>query len=148
PNTLADVDLQREYTFSDTARHNPWQNLFAAEPTAALEVSDADTLDYVREDNYRPLRRALEGRRGYPGYVPDLDLDAGFDEAGLARDGSGWRAVRYKPFPGAFWPTNGNAGDVYIRLPKQFREDASGQPSTAVYKLNLAILEAAVASPD
>ena len=32
--------------------------------------------------------------------------------------GSDWRTVRYQPFPGAFWPTNGSTGDVFIRLPK------------------------------
>ena len=148
PNTLSDVDLQREYSFSDTARKNPWRNLFAAAPAAASPASEEETLDHVREDNYGPLRRALAGHAGYAGYAPDLDLDAGFDEGGFARDGSGWRAVRYKPFPGAFWPTNGSAGDVYVRLPAPFREDASGAPSLEVYKLNLAILEAAVASPD
>ncbi|AUX39874.1 hypothetical protein SOCE26_012690 [Sorangium cellulosum] len=150
PNTLADFDLQRTYSFSDAARKNPWTNLLEDLSAAAARTSDAEILEYIREDNYAPLRkalRALSERRDYPGYVPDLDLGAGFDEEGFARDGSGFRAVRYKPFPGSFWPTNGGAGDVFLRLPAVFREDTSGAPSREVYKLNLALLEAAIASP-
>ena len=30
--------------------------------------------------------------------------------------------IAYKPLPGAFWPTNGSADDVAIRLPAPFRE--------------------------
>ncbi|WP_437968981.1 hypothetical protein WMF04_06675 [Sorangium sp. So ce260] len=146
PNTLADHELQRAYSFSDAARRNPWANLLGDLSAAAARTSDAEILDYIREDNYAPLRRALAARADYAGYVPDLDLGAGFDDEGFARDGSGFRAVRYKPFPGSFWPTNGSAGDVFIRLPAAFREDASGAPSREVYKLNLALLEAAIAS--
>ncbi|WP_437725871.1 hypothetical protein [Sorangium sp. So ce861] len=147
PNTLADHDLQREYSFSDAARRNPWTHLLEDLSAAAARTSDAEILEYIREDNYAPLRKALAARPDYPGYVPDLDLGAGFDDEGFARDGSGFRAVRYKPFPGSFWPTNGSAGDVFLRLPAAFREDATGAPSREVYKLNLALLEAAIASP-
>jgi hypothetical protein len=149
PNTLSDGDLQREYTFSDAARKNPWSNLFEDLSAAARATSDAEILEYIRQDNYAPLREALAeraARRQYPGYVPDLDLGQGFDEEGFARDGSGWRALRYKPFPGAFWPTNGSVGDVFIRLPRAFREDAAGVVSRDVYRVNLAILEAAIAA--
>ncbi len=106
-----------------------------------------EILEWVREDNYTPLRRALETRQDYPGWIPDLDFDAGFDERGFARDGSGWRAVRYKPFPGTFWPTNGSLDDVFIRLPPKFRRDAEGRDSREVYERNLAILEDAIARP-
>ncbi|XXT21464.1 hypothetical protein WME94_07860 [Sorangium sp. So ce429] len=147
PNALADHDLQREYSFSDAARKNPWTNLLEDLSAVAARTSDAEILEYIREDNYAPLRRALAAREDYRGPAPDLDLEAGLDEEGFARDGSGYRAVRYKPFPGSFWPTNGSAGDVFIRLPPAFREDASGAPSREVYKLNLALLEAAIASP-
>jgi hypothetical protein len=147
PNTLTDFELQREYSFSQAARKNPWTNLFEDLSAAAAVMSDVEILDYIRQDNYGPLRTALAGRRAYRGYTPDLDLDAGFDDEGFARDGSGWRALRYKPFPGSFWPTNGSAGDVFIRLPPAFRADAAGVPSRDVYKVNLALLEAAVASP-
>lgn len=141
PNDLEDVELQQAYAFSDFAADNHWENLFA--PPMPPAIDDAALLAYVRGDNYRALARALAElkRRGeYPGYVPDLDLDAGFDDEGLARDGSGWRALRYQPFPGTFWPTNGSSDDVFVRLPADFRR------SRAQYRANLAILEAAIAS--
>jgi len=141
PNDLEDVELQQAYAFSDFAADNHWENLFAPPPPATLD--DASLLAYVRGDNYRELGSALAElkRRGeYPGYVPDLDLAAGFDDEGFARDGSGWRALRYQPFPGTFWPTNGSADDVFVRLPAEFRR------SRAQYRANLAILEASIAS--
>lgn len=144
-NHLVDWDLQTEYSFSDVALTNHWSNLFVDRGAHIASVSDEDILRYVREDNYEPLRAALADRDGYPGYVPDLDLAAGFDDDGFARDGSGWRAVRYQPFPGTFWPTNGSTDDVFIRLPPAFRADAGGAPSRAIYRVNLAILEAAIA---
>ncbi|MFP2930322.1 hypothetical protein ACLESO_35025 [Pyxidicoccus sp. 3LG] len=52
--------------------------------------------------------------------------------------------MRYKPFLGTFWPTNGSTDDVFIRLPVAFRQDAEGRLSREVYRLNLAILEAAM----
>lgn len=145
PNSLVDADLQREYSFSEKAGHNPWQNALRQVPATALAEPDEAILAYIRTDNYAPLRRALAGRADYRGFVPDLDLASGFDEAGFARDASGWRALRYKPFPGSFWPTNGSAGDVFIRLPRAFRLDAAGRPSLGVYRTNLAILESAMA---
>ncbi|MCB9614012.1 MAG: hypothetical protein H6722_16350 [Sandaracinus sp.] len=141
PNDLEDVELQQAYAFSDFARDNHWNNLF--EPPAAPPIDDAALLAYVRADNYRALGVALTelaARGEYPGYVPDLDLEAGFDDEGFARDGSGWRALRYQPFAGTFWPTNGSTDDVFVRLPEAFRRDR------ATYRANLAILEAAIAS--
>jgi hypothetical protein len=149
PNTLADWHLQEEYAFSHAALDNHWKNLFEDRAAAAARLSDEEILRYVREDNCTPLRAALASRGGYEGYVPDLDLTRGFDEEGFARDESGWRAVRYKPFLGSFWPTNGSTDDVFIRLPEAFRKTAAGEASRAVYALNLALLEAAIASdPD
>ena len=144
-NRLTDWPLQEAYTFSDFSRTNRWQNLFIDRHAAIENISDAEALDYIRADNYTPLRDALTNRQGYPGYVPDLDFRQGFDEEGFARDGSGWRAIRYKPFPGTFWPTNGSTDDVMIRLPRAFQTDIQGRQSRPIYKLNLAILEAAIA---
>lgn len=146
PNDMDDWELQEEYAFSDAGLTNQWTNLFRDLSADIAAISDQEILDYVRQDNYAPLARSLAAISDYPGYVPDLDLARGFDDAGFARDGSGWRGFRYKPFPGTFWPTNGSAGDVFIRLPPAFRQDASGAPSRAVYQVNLAILEASLAS--
>lgn len=146
-NTLADWELQEEYAFSDAALENHWTNLFVDRSADIAAVGDDAILDYIRTDNYAPLRRALLARASsYKGFIPDLDLALGFDEEGFARDGSGWRAVRYKPFPGGFWPTNGSTGDVFIRLPAAFRTDAEGRSSRPIYALNLALLEAAIAA--
>jgi len=144
PNDLGDWKLQQEYAFGKAALTNAWSNLFADRTKQAAAISDADVLAYVRQDNYAPLVAALRNRAGYPGYVPDLDFAKGFDDEGFAKDGSGWRAVRYKPFPGTFWPTNGSADDTMIRLPAAFRVDAAGKPSREVYKLNLAVVEASM----
>lgn len=144
-NTLVDWDLQTEYSFSDQALTNHWSNLFVDRGPFIASVSDREILDYVRQDNYAPLRRALAGRGDYPGYKPDLDLAAGFDQDGFARDGSGWRAVRFQPFLGSFWPTNGSTDDVFVRLPPAFRTDARGVPDREIYRINLSILEAAIA---
>ncbi|MDC0745773.1 hypothetical protein [Polyangium mundeleinium] len=149
PNTRSDGDLQVEYSFSETALKNHYENLFVDRRADMVALSDEEILRYVREDNYGPLRRALLGAPGFEGYVPDLDLERGFDEQGFAKDGSGYRAVRYKPFPGAFWPTNGSTDDVFLRLPELFRKDMQGATSRAIYMLNLSLLEAAIASdPD
>jgi hypothetical protein len=141
PNAKQDYGLQEEYSFSDFALTNRWTNLFADRSAAIATISDREILQYVRVDNYAPLRAALRDRADYHGWRPDLDIPLGFDEEGFARDGSGWRAVRYKPFPGTFWPTNGSTDDVMIRLPADFRE------SRSLYKLNLAILEALIGAP-
>ncbi len=149
PNTRADWTLQEEYSFSQTALTNHYENLFVDRSAAIATLSDDEILKYVRQDNYVPLRRALESRPGFEGYVPDLDFGQGFDDRGFARDGSGYRAIRYKPFPGMFWPTNGSTDDVFIRLPEEFRKDVTGKPSPAIYGLNLSLLEAAITSnPD
>jgi hypothetical protein len=143
-NAMTDWDLQKEYAFSDAALTNHWQNLFADQTAAIARISDQEITSWIREDNYTPLRQALSAKSGYPGYVPDLDLQRGFDDRGFARDGSGWRAVRYKPFPGTFWPTNGSTDDVFVRLPPEFRRDAQGRESIEIYATNLAILEASI----
>lgn len=139
PNTLDDAELQAEYAFSAIASDNHWTNLFADRRAAIAGISDDEILAWVRDDNYGPLREALARDRTHRGFVPDLDLAQGFDADGLARDGSGWRTVLYQPFPGMGWPERGSTGDVFIRLPAKFRA------TPALYRLNLAILEAAIA---
>ena len=145
-NSANDLALQTEYAFSEVGLTNHWKNLFVDRRPQAAAISDEQALAYIREDNYAPLREAMRQvpAEQYPGFRPDLDFSKGFDEDGFARDGSGWRAVRYKPFLGTFWPTNGSTDDVFIRLPPAFRKDASGAESRAVYQLNLALVEVAM----
>ncbi|MEZ4731048.1 MAG: hypothetical protein R3E79_28340 [Caldilineaceae bacterium] len=145
-NFQNDGALQEEYAFSDAALTNHWDNLYVDRSAAIAATSDAEMMDYIRTDNYTPLRKALEKVPNYRGYIPDLDFTQGFDEEGFAVDGSGWRAIRYKPFLGTFWPTNGSTDDVFVRLPAIFRTDTQGNPSRAIYKINLAIVEAAIAT--
>jgi hypothetical protein len=145
PNLMDDWELQKEYAFSKEGMTNHWTNIFVDWSKRGVELDDERVLAYVREDNHAALKAALATRADYPGYRPDLDFRAGFDESGFARDGSGWRAFRFKPFPGAFWPTNGSTDDVMIRLPAVFRS-IDGNPSLAAYRANLAILEASFAS--
>ena len=145
PNQLHDWELQEEYAFSDQALKNYWSNLFVDRTDKIAGISNEEILAYIRRDNYKPLRDNLEKRSDYRGYVPDLDLDRGFDSEGFAVDGSDWRALRYKPFPGAFWPTNGATDDVFIRLPSKYRT-LDGKPNREIYKANLAILEAVIAA--
>jgi len=147
PNLMGDYELQKEYAFSEVGMTNHWSNLFVDRSATTALISDSDVAAYVKEDNYGPLRAyfANHAHKEFGGYVPDLDFAQGFDGEGFARDGSHWRAFRYKPFPGAFWPTNGATDDVLIRLPKAFRENA-GQPDLMVYKANLAIVEMSLAS--
>ena len=145
PNSASDWELQKDYAFSDVGRTNHWTNLLQDRRAQAAAFNDAEVLGYVRQDNYAALRQALATRRDYPGYRPDLDFARGFDDAGFARDGSGWRAFRFKPFPGVFWPTNGNTDDVMVRLPRPFRS-LGGAESSDVYRVNLAILEASLGS--
>lgn len=140
-NFMGDQDLQAEYSFSDFALENHWKNLFADRSGIIAQITDDDALAYIREDNYTPLKVALTARGDYPGWVPDLDYEQGFDEEGFARDGSWWRAFQYKPFLGTFWPTNGSTDDVIIRLPNKFYQDQEGDNSREIYKINLAILE-------
>lgn len=147
PDFIDDRDLQLGYDFPEAARVNHWRNLFA--PPGGTG-SDQEVLGYARASN-RPLRGApppaswdVDGNGVFDGYVPDAAFQ--FDEEGFDRDGAGvptgWRAFAYYPFPGTFWPTNGSAGDVLIRLSAPYREREDGTPDLDVYRLNLAIAEA------
>lgn len=147
-NQMMDWKLQEEYAFSDQGKNNHWSNLFADRSAVVSTISDRESLDYIRTDNYSPLLQSLQVRAGYQGWKPDLDLILGFDAEGFAKDGSWWRAFRYKPFLGTFWPTNGSTDDVFIRLPPIYYQDTQKNFSKEIYKINLAILEAAMSGAD
>lgn len=144
PNEMEDAGLQEAYAFSDFGLENHWTNLFVDRSAAIATQGDDEILAYVRQDNYGPLRALLRQRTDFPGYPLEADLPGGVDADGFLVDGTGWRALRYKPFLGTFWPTNGSTDDVFIRLPRAFREDGRGVASLPVAKINLAILEAAL----
>ncbi|WP_428309481.1 hypothetical protein [Hydrocarboniphaga sp.] len=146
-NRADDAELQERYDFSPLRRRNPWTNAFVDRRAAIAKVSDAEILAWARADNYAPLRASTARLADYRGWKPDIDLQQGFDGQGFARDGSQWRAFRYKPFPSAFWPTNGSTDEVMIRLPAALRTDARGRESREVYRANLAIVEALIATP-
>ncbi|HSP78377.1 MAG TPA: hypothetical protein VLQ93_07605, partial [Myxococcaceae bacterium] len=165
PNYLEDGDVQEVYTLPGPALRNPWTNLFVDRRQAVAAMPDEELLAYVRQSNYFAedgsllLPAALEkppaawdanGNGKWDGWVPDVRFH--FDEHGFDRlpDGgyTGWRAFGYYPFPGTFWPTNGSFGDVLIRLPEPFRQDAEGKFDVATYALNLAITEALIARRD
>jgi len=141
-NLKGDWQLQEVYAFSEAGLENHWKTLFEDPRPGIAAISDREMLRYLREDNLSPWQATR------PAGAPAFDLKPGIDAEGFLRDGSGWRALRYQPFPGTFWPTNGASDDIYLRLPERFRQDAAGRPSRAFYRLNLALLEAAMTQPD
>ena len=147
-NRLDQTPLQSHYAFTPFGLENHWTNLFVDRRPAMAAIDDTWMLAHLREDNYAPLKLAVQqANADFHGYRPDLDFDKGFDADGFARDGSGWRAFRFKPFPGTFWPTNGSADAGFIRLPVPFQSNAQGIADRATYNANLAILEQAMATP-
>lgn len=146
-NIQNDHELQQAYLFSDVGFTNHWANLFEDRTDRIASISDESILDWVRQDNYSELAPRLQDAT-FAGWIPDLaDLHLGaeaFDDLGFARDGSDWVAFNYKPLPSTFWPTNGAADDVMIRLPEPFRQTGEGRPSRAAYLANLALAELAI----
>ena len=163
PNYGDDGDLQTLYDFPDPALVNPWDNLswtgaaVAAMPrdeivayVAQDNSHDADGLALAERLDLPPTAWDFDGDGVWSGYTPDVWFD--FDAEGYDRnpegERTGWRALAYAPLPGAFWPTNGSYGDVSIRLPAAFREDAAGREDWTLYAVNLAIVEALIKRRD
>lgn len=167
PNYINDSELQLSYSFPADALINPWSNLFKNRTEAVDAISDDAITQYIRASNYLAKDELSEtetktsiiladrladlpdewdynSNGQWDGYTPDAWLN--FDAEGFDHDPAGgytgWRAFAYYPFLGTFWPTNGSTDDVMIRLPEAFRQDADGNFSLAVYKVNLAIVEA------
>ena len=55
-NLMDDWELQAKYDFSAVGKTNHWSNLFKDRRPAIARISDAQALDYIRQDNYTPLR--------------------------------------------------------------------------------------------
>lgn len=144
PNVMKDVYLQGLYDFSDAGMTNSWKNLFKDRSEEIKNIPDDQILNWVNTDNYSDWveRESLRKESAAPPmFLENLaDPVKAFDERGVARDGSHWIAFNYKPFPSAFWPTNGSTDDVMIRLPAKFRE-IDGKYSEALYFVNLSLLE-------
>ncbi|WP_394850480.1 hypothetical protein LZC95_23860 [Pendulispora brunnea] len=140
PNYVDDEDVQTTFSFARFATDNHWAN--SLHPPAPADIDDASLLSWVRTSNY-PVNKTV-------GFVPDaafrFDTD-GFDHAADGR-ATGWRAFAYTPTPGMFWPTNGSAGDVLIRLPEAFRQNERGEEDARIYQLNFALVEAYVREQD
>jgi hypothetical protein len=165
PNFANDEDLQVTFKLPRAAAKNPWTNLFSPPIARAAPTSDDEILRYVRKSNYFDddgrvaLARVLEtplpdwdlNHNGkWDGFVPDVQY--AFDEQGFDHrsDGTptGWRAFAYYPFPGTFFPTNGSADDVLIRLDEPLRENDKGDYDVRIYTVNLAIVEALITRAD
>ncbi|HHC11495.1 MAG TPA: hypothetical protein ENK79_02535 [Campylobacterales bacterium] len=154
PNYINDSSLQLEYNFPKEIMKNPFANLFKDRTKAVEAISDSEILEYVQKSNYFDRKGEIVLASSLPddwrGYRPDCYYN--FDDEGFDRDPKGsytlWRAFRYYPFLGTFWPTNGSTDDVLIRLDKAFSEDNSSDFDKEIYKLNLAIVEAVVKGKD
>ncbi len=151
PNYLDDSAFQTVYEFPETGEKNPWTNLFKDKTQYVNSISDEQILSYVRQNNYFDASGNIYLANTLPqdwaGYRPDcwFAFDAeGFDKNPNSNEYTGWRAFRYYPFLGTFWPTNGSTDDVMIRLATPFRQDADGRFNNEIYKINLAITEAVV----
>ncbi len=150
PNYYNDTNLQEEYNFPQEVRKNPFTNLFIDKSRRVAELSDDVVLQYVRQSNYFDAQGNVVLAQQLPadwkGYRPDCYFN--FDTEGFDRDPSGmvtgWRAFRYTPFLGTFWPTNGSTDDVMIRLAPDFYQTSAGTIDLESYKINLAIVEALI----
>lgn len=150
PNYYNDTNLQIEYNFPAEMMKNPFTNLFKERSAQVASMTDSATLQYVRESNYlnhdEDILPALDLPPEWKGYRPDCYFN--FDDDGFDQDPkgkyTGWRAFRYYPFLGTFWPTNGSTDDVLIRLDPIFTQDENNTFSKEIYMLNLAIVESLV----
>lgn len=147
PNYYNDTNLQQEYNFPEEVRKNPFSNLFRDRSNAVGKITDSEILDYIRDSNYFDKNGKITLASVLPsdwqGYRPDCYYN--FDDEGFDRDPNKnytlWRAFRYYPFLGTFWPTNGSTDDVLIRLAPEFSQNESGIFDIEIYKLNLSIVE-------
>lgn len=145
-NLRNDGANQGLYSFSDEGETNSWKNLFVNRNKWMNQITNEQISTYIDQDNYSHLSPNLRNK-GWGGFIPDLNnyhlASEAFKSNGIAKDGSGWVAFNYKPFPGTFWPTNGSTDDVLIRLSAQFRQ-LNGQYNERVYLTNLSLVELSI----
>ena len=154
PNYYNDSTLQKEYNFPPSLMKNPYSNLFKDRSSEVEAISDADILEYIQKSNYFDSDGEIILADSLPhewnGYRPDCHFN--FDDEGFDRDENNdytlWRAFRYYPFLGTFWPTNGSTDDVMIRLEESFSQNAELAFDKETYTINLAIVEALVKQED
>jgi hypothetical protein len=154
PNYYNDTNLQEEYNFPLEVRKNRFSNLFKDRTQKVNAIDDTLIFNYIRHSNYFDENHKIILAETLPnkwkGYVPDCYYN--FDNEGFDQDDTGeytlWRAFRYYPFLGTFWPTNGSTDDVLIRLDRAFAEDKNGDFDLDIYKLNLAIVESLIKQKD
>ena len=154
PNYYNDTNLQKEYNFPPEVMKNPFKNLFKDRSEAVSKIDDETILSYVRESNYFDENGSIVLAKVLPkewkGYRPDCYFN--FDEEGFDKTPDGdytlWRAFRYYPFLGTFWPTNGSTDDVMIRLAPVFSQNSEGVFNISIYKLNLSIVESLIKQKD
>ena len=151
PNYINDTDLQLVYNFPKEVRKNPFLNLFKDRSSAVAKITDSQILEYIKESNYfddnGSITLASDLPQNWQGYRPDCYFN--FDEEGMDKNAKTnkytlWRAFRYYPFLGTFWPTNGSTDDVLIRLAPEFAQNEAGDYDIEIYKLNLNIVESLV----
>jgi len=155
---LEDTGLTFFYSFPEEIleRGNPWLN--AVNPALTLSgvptPSDSEVEKWIRSDNWLHAysRRGSGGLEYFPDVPPIYSFSGSYSLINIDGEGflldpqrgerTGWRAFRWKPFPG-FFPTNGRIDSTFIRLPEKFRT-SGGKTNWDTYKKNLAIVECAV----
>lgn len=151
PNVMKDIYLQGLYDFSEAGMTNSWKNLFKDRSAQISEVSDNEIKQWINTDNYSPWSEIKKTNTNVQSKVMKIKNLAypqrAFDKEGFALDNSRWVAFNYKPFPSAFWPTNGSTDDVMIRLPNEF-QTKNGVYNHDIYRANLALLEMTIKGLD
>ncbi len=156
--SLVTGNLQLDYAFGPvndftvSPNINPWENTLYPhklnEKLKKLKIDSSkwDMDKYVKENNWQVAFDKI-GTKGFK-FFPDLNpsfLPARSD--GFVYDKSGnntlWRSINFFPY-GIFIPLTGSVSGIYIRLPKIFAQNNSGQIDIEVYKQNLQLLEDAI----
>lgn len=158
-NEVEDYNLTMKYDFPEEIKKmgNPWLN--AIKPDLTLKnipiPSDEEIDNWIKKDNWG--KAYYQRGRGDLVYFPDIPPiykyengqyklvnidDEGFIKDPVTGKDTGWRAFKWKPFPG-FFPTNGRIDSTMIKLPLEF-QTLNGIYNKDIYKKNLAIVECVI----